>query len=718
MGWRTRLGLTVLVVCGARAAQAQVFVKDDARIPTGGPNNTIFTENVELADFDGDGDVDAAWADGGSAGNFRNRLWINTGGLQGGPVGWFADESAARLPAVLDSSRDIDFGDVDADGDLDLFVANSSNISNQTSRWWINMGRAQGGVEGFFTDQSAARWLGVGINDGVSACSSIPTQFALASGGFVEWSCDAAFADLDMDGALDLVLSTYGIASTGRSPTHLFLNDGSGAFREFNPSCAQLFNANLHDGTPALWCEGVQSTNTTDTTGVEADIANEALAIELGDLDNDLDVDVLHGDKFGAPRVYTNRLASGVLAFRDITYAVAAQNWAPGPGNYDQELGDLDSDNDLDIYGVNWVLLEDARLMNNGDGTFAPGIVVPFSVERQIEADCLDYDNDGDVDAFVVSETVDDRIYANAGPALGNALLLDAAALPSVLANGQGADARDVDLDGDCDVMVATIQFEADVFYRNTGDVPDTHAPRVALLEQAADRAQSLTPTALRTQVYDNAGWYVAATNRVELEYVTSSGAAGSATMRWSGGQLFRGELPGTLHGVVDYRVVATDEQSNVGASAWRSYQSACNGMPRAYCTAKINSQGCTPAVQWVGTPSATLLAPFRIQAHSVLNNKAAILFYGHAAAATPFRGGTLCVQAPFKRTALQDSQGGPPPDDCSGFLSFDFNHHVRTGGDPALVAGAQVFAQHWYRDPSASFGTGLTDAIHFSLCP
>jgi hypothetical protein len=137
------------------------------------------------------------------------------------------------------------------------------------------------------------------------------------------------------------------------------------------------------------------------------------------------------------------------------------------------------------------------------------------------------------------------------------------------------------------------------------------------------------------------------------------------------------------------------------------------------YCTAKTSSQGCAPSIGWTGLPSASLASPFEIHASSVLNNKPGILFYGFQPAAVPFQGGFLCVQPPQTRTAVQGSGGNPPPDDCSGAYRFDFRERIQAGADPSLVVGATVYAQYWYRDPaSASFPTGLTNALHFTIQP
>jgi hypothetical protein len=137
-----------------------------------------------------------------------------------------------------------------------------------------------------------------------------------------------------------------------------------------------------------------------------------------------------------------------------------------------------------------------------------------------------------------------------------------------------------------------------------------------------------------------------------------------------------------------------------------------------AYCQAKVNSLGCTPLVQGLGLPSATAPQPFDVEALQVLSNKNGLLFYGLAPKASPFQGGTLCVQAPLKRTPVQSSGGNPPPSDCSGVFSYDFNQRIRSGVDPALVAGEEVFCQYWSRDPASPFTTGLTGGLAFYVNP
>lgn len=169
---------------------------------------------------------------------------------------------------------------------------------------------------------------------------------------------------------------------------------------------------------------------------------------------------------------------------------------------------------------------------------------------------------------------------------------------------------------------------------------------------------------------------------------------------------------------------IAGDVQVQIGTTSgaelsngWPFEPNACH-RPSTYCTAKVNSQGCTPVIGFVGTPSASQPGPFSIAAANVINQKSGILFYGLSPAGTSFQGGTRCAGGTLRRTAIQNSGGNQLPADCSGTFSFDMNARIQSGVDPALVPGAAVFAQYFYRDPPSGFGAGLTDAVAFTICP
>jgi hypothetical protein len=138
----------------------------------------------------------------------------------------------------------------------------------------------------------------------------------------------------------------------------------------------------------------------------------------------------------------------------------------------------------------------------------------------------------------------------------------------------------------------------------------------------------------------------------------------------------------------------------------------------RTYCTGKVNSLGCTPSIASTGVPSMTSLSPFTIQTSNVLNNKPGLFIHGFSQAATPFQGGTLCLGAPIKRGPTQSSGGTPPPLNCTGTYTTDFNAYAQSGANPAIQAGEFVYVQTWMRDPQSTFGCGLSNALAFWMRP
>ena len=143
--------------------------------------------------------------------------------------------------------------------------------------------------------------------------------------------------------------------------------------------------------------------------------------------------------------------------------------------------------------------------------------------------------------------------------------------------------------------------------------------------------------------------------------------------------------------------------------------------IPEIYCTAKLNSHGCLPAITSSGTASVSDPNPFMITGSQLINNKFGFLYYGtNGPAATPFQGGFMCVAAPLARVTTDYTFGNPLGGDCSGDLSTDFNAWMQAGNAVGVGAGMQVHAQYIYRDPRNLDGTGfgLTDGVTFPVMP
>jgi hypothetical protein len=117
---------------------AGAFTDESARIPVTGTTN-----GLAVADLNGDGAPDVLLANNG-----QDAVIINDGS------GHFRDETQARLPVSLDVTQDVELGDVDGDGDLGILFANVSAFvegADPRNRLLINDGN------GVFTDETDAR---------------------------------------------------------------------------------------------------------------------------------------------------------------------------------------------------------------------------------------------------------------------------------------------------------------------------------------------------------------------------------------------------------------------------------------------------------------------------------------------------------------------------------------------------------------------------------
>jgi hypothetical protein len=190
-------------------------------------------------------------------------------------------------------------------------------------------------------------------------------------------------------------------------------------------------------------------------------------------------------------------------------------------------------------------------------------------------------------------------------------------------------------------------------------------------------------------------------------------GWTAAAAPRAGGGVFFGGATTGALGG-----------PGAGGHDAWVARYSPNAAVPPAvYCTAKLNSLGCLPAIGRDGFPSAFSVHGFAVSATNVRNQKPGVLLYtldGRRAA--PFQGGVLCLAPPVRRTPARSSGGSPlATNDCSGGWRIDMNAFAAGafGGhpDPGLrVPGAFVQCQWWGRDPGDAQGVALTDALQYQI--
>ena len=320
--------------------------------------------------------------------------------------------------------------------------------------------------------------------------------------------------------------------------------------------------------------------------------------------------------------MFQNRLEEngGTLGFRDVTSAAFPANWSSGNGHYEQEMGDLDGDGDLDIYGLNWRSspgFDDITLRNTGNGVYDSLTILSGSSDDDNEGDFLDYDLDGDLDLYVANFQGPDKLYRNNnnGGASFSFSNVTAGNIPPFVTfspTSLDADAADVDNDGDYDVMVAADNFDRNVLLTNTTNPVsgmDNHAPVIPNVEQAPNRTSGPNPTVIRAHVYDNAPYYITWYNPTRIDYTVNGGPVQTGPMKSSAGQVFRGELPGNLVGNVCYTIVSQDQYGQVGMSATLCYQGFGSGSPFTdVCFGDGGvTPGCTPCPCSNDAPGGTI---------------------------------------------------------------------------------------------------------------
>ncbi len=213
---------------------------------------------VVSADFNGDG-----WIDLYVANDQRpNHLWMNQG------TGIYRDEGLVAGCALngdgkTEASMGVDAGDLDNDGDEDLFM---THLIRETNTLYLNNGRA------WFEDQTFRSELGV---------ASLPYT------GF-----GTAFIDYDNDGWLD-ILALHGEVATIEA---LEKANDPYPLHQIN----QLFH-NLGDG---------RFEEVTDQGGAAFKLSEVSRGGAFGDVDNDGDVDVLIVNNNGPARLLINNIGN------------------------------------------------------------------------------------------------------------------------------------------------------------------------------------------------------------------------------------------------------------------------------------------------------------------------------------------------------------------------------------------------------------------------
>jgi enediyne biosynthesis protein E4 len=299
---------------------------------TAGVANGRWGQGVCVGDIDSDGDEDIYVTNFGA-----NRLYRNDGGT-------FTDIAVPAGVAVDGWSTGCAFGDFDGDGFLDLYVA--GYVALDTNKLPPSPADARGGGD---PTPAGSRQVGMGA--------------AYTAGTACTYRGERVMC---------------GPRGLPGAPDHLFHNTGHGTF-----------------------------TDVTRNAGVADVKGRYGFGVAWFDMDDDGKLDLLVANDSGPNFVYHNR---GGGRFDDVSYASGAALDANGreQAHMGVAIGDYDNDGRDDVHITNFaddfnVLYHNQDGVTFSDVSFRAGIAQPSVPFLGWGTSFLDYDNDGWLDLLVVN---------------------------------------------------------------------------------------------------------------------------------------------------------------------------------------------------------------------------------------------------------------------------------------------------------------------------
>ncbi len=411
----------------------------------------VIGPGAALFDFDNDGDLDIYLITGNHGlpdavveQTPTNRLYRQD------PDGRFVDVTAPSGLGDGGYGMGVAIGDVDNDGDADVYVTNYG-----PDRLYQNRG------DGTFEDITE------------SAGIDVPG-----------WSCSAVFLDYDRDGFLDLYVTQYvEFDPLLRCFDEAGRRDYCGP-KAFPPIHDVLLHNNGSSGAPGF-------TDVSEEAGV-ASVAAAGLGVVCEDLNDDGWIDV-----YVANDAYPNHLW---LNQRDGTFREAALMMGAAYNLHGQsEAGmgvvaaDFDNDSRLDLFVTHLRVETNTHYRNLGRGvgfddvTGETGLAASSMEYTGFGTAALDVELDGDLDLVVANgrvNRVDPRpdasidppwdllaepnlFYLNDGRGRFELIERPVASLCGLIEITRGLAIGDIDSDGDLDILISNVQGPARL-YRNT----------------------------------------------------------------------------------------------------------------------------------------------------------------------------------------------------------------------------------------------------------
>jgi hypothetical protein len=396
---------------------------------------------VALFDYDNDGKLDLYFATAtrlplGTAEQGPNRLYRNLGGNR------FQDVTEAAGVGFRGFCHGALVGDVDNDGDQDLFLCNyGPNVL------YRNNG------DGTFTDVSKPA--------GIDRPS---------------WSSSGAFLDLDNDGDLDLYVANYG--SWNYPDDDLFCGEVDKKVRLYcSPRTIRTVKHFLYrnngDGTfTDVYDQAIKSVDP-ETRQPKPRSDGHGFGVVTADLNGDGRIDIYVANDMNPNFLFLN---NGDGTFEDATESSGAAYDEKGQAQSGMgvDAEDVDGDGLPDLFVTNFSNEYNTLYQNLGKGTFIDsspffGLAADTTPFVGWGTALVDLDNDGWPDNFVANGHVDDNreqlgentpyaepplLFANRAGKRFRLATREAGPYFDAPHVGRGAAFGDIDNDGDIDIIV------------------------------------------------------------------------------------------------------------------------------------------------------------------------------------------------------------------------------------------------------------------------